>query len=445
MHKPSLRARALRSATVFAPWLVAATTLLVACGDPRDEPRPEPRTPGGKTAAATATATTSTTAAASSSAKPTGVGEEAAKAVTETKLNDRERATLAAQLDLLPAPCADVPATLAQCIVEKRECRTCKPAAELVARLVRAAVPATDLAEFYKKRFDAANVKTIDIGKSPSKGPDDAAVTIVEWADFQCPACKELRPAFDLALERFPGQVRVVYKFYQITGHDRALEAAHAAQAAHNQGKFWEMHTKLFDNPEALQRTDLRKYAREIGLDLEKFKTDFDSEETKKTVAADIKQADDLGLEGTPTLYVNGRLFAMNPFSPEFEHWIALEIEQSGQTPAKPTERYEELRKELGLDKLGADPGTSPIDSAIPESSASAAPTSSASAGPSAGAPASAKPAKPTPAPLPPPKPTAPAPTVPAPKPTAPAPAPAPTAPAPKAPAPAPAPAPNSP
>ncbi|NUP11597.1 MAG: thioredoxin domain-containing protein [Polyangiaceae bacterium] len=417
----------MRSSNLIAITIAFA---VAACGDPRNDPKPEPRTPGSNPVIATATASSTVASSApTSSAKPSSRGDEAAKLLDAAKkLNDREKTELVAQLDKLSAPCADTPVTLAECIVDKRSCATCKPAAELVARLVRGGVPSAELGEFYKMRFDPANVKTIDIGNAPSKGPDDAIVTIVEWADFQCPACREVRPAFELAMERFPGQVRVVYKYYRLTipGHERALDAALAAEAAHQQGKFWEMHKKLFDNGEHLERADLRKYAREIGLDLDKFKKDMDSEETKKTVEASIKQADELGLEGTPMIFVNGRRFELNPFSKEFEHWIALDIEQAGQKPAEPTEKYNEIRKAIGLDKLDEmEGGAGPLDSAAPATSASAEPpgSASASAGPATSAAAgSAKPAagsaKPAAGSAKPPKPT-PAPTA-----TAPAPAP---------------------
>lgn len=371
---------------------LAALALLAACGDPRNDPRPEPRTSGAKPVASATASNKPTPTTSASTAPATSFGEKALAELGGIKLNDREKTTFVAQLDRILSPCADTPVPLSQCLAEKRSCKLCKPAAELVGRMVRGGVSsAADFDAVYKARFDATIVKNIDVGKSPFKGPADAPVTIVEWADFQCPACQGLRPYLDLMQERFPGQVKIVYKFYQITGHDRALEAAHAAQAAHLQGKFWEMHKQLFDHKDALERSDFRKYARAIELDLEKFNKDFESEEVKNAVAADIKQANDLELDATPLIYVNGRKFVLEPFTIEFENWIKLAIEEAGAVPVEPTSKYADMAKELQfVTDPGAAPAPAPSDSASP---AGSAPAPSASAPASASASASAVPA----------------------------------------------------
>jgi thiol-disulfide isomerase/thioredoxin len=364
--------------------------LAAACGDPRNEPKPEPRTPGLKSATATATATVKASASASTSAAPaTKVGEQALAKLDVAKLNDRERADLVAQLDALTAPCKETPVPLSQCIVEKRDCAACRPAGDLLASLVRRGETITNRAEFYKMRFDPEAVKSIEIGESPSKGPADAAVTIVEWADFQCPGCQQMGPFLEAMVERFPGQVRVVYKFYHLSTHPQSLDSAHAAQAAHKQGKFWEMNQKLFENLENQSKSDLRKYAREIGLDLDKFKADLESEETKKIVAADMKAADELGLDSTPLIFINGRKFKdAGKFVQDFEAWLKLDIEMSGQKPAEATEKYKALAKLLQLEEEGGGDGKTPP----PGGSSDPAPSSSASAGPPVGS-ASAGPA----------------------------------------------------
>jgi hypothetical protein len=109
-------------------------------------------------------------------------------------LTAREKAEWAVQVNELLAPCPDVPVSIAQCVREKRACKTCLPAAQFMAKQVRRGLPKEARAEFYKMRFDPEAVKSIEIGESPSKGPADAAVTIVEWADFQCPGCQQMGP-----------------------------------------------------------------------------------------------------------------------------------------------------------------------------------------------------------------------------------------------------------
>jgi hypothetical protein len=196
-------------------------------------------------------------------------------------------------------------------------------------------------------------------------------------------------PFLEAMVERFPGQVRVVYKFYHLSTHPQSLDSAHAAQAAHKQGKFWEMNQKLFENLENQSKSDLRKYAREIGLDLDKFKADLESEETKKIVAADMKAADELGLDSTPLIFINGRKFKdAGKFVQDFEAWLKLDIVMSGQKPAEATEKYKALAKLLQLEEEGGGDGKTPP----PGGSGDPAPSSSASAGPPAGS-ASAGPA----------------------------------------------------
>lgn len=295
-------------------------------------------------------ASLSASSSASSSSKEVAApvdGEAVLTGLALANMNSREKSALIAALGKLPAPCADTPVSLTQCLTEKRSCKSCKPAAEFLGRMVTAGATDTDLAVVYKARFDPSIVQAVEVGKAPFKGPKDAVVTVVEFADFQCPGCREARAFLDLLLERFPNQVRVVYKYYQITGHDRSLEAAYAAHAAHLQGKFWQMHELLFAHPEGLARSDFTKYATDIGLDLAKFDAAFSSEDSKNAVAADIAQADKLGLEYTPLLFVNGRQMTLNPYSEELELWVELDIEQAGQVPAAPSAKYEAMAKTL--------------------------------------------------------------------------------------------------
>lgn len=335
---------------ILQKWGVAlcAAALLMGCAGRGDRKR------GDEDTGVSATRVTET----SESADPptrSAAPVESADPVTEAalvglslaELNPREKTSLAKAMNKLPSPCADTPVALSQCLTQKRSCKLCKPAAEFLGRMVAAGATDTDLDQVYNTRFDPTLIKTIEIGKAPFKGPKDAPVTVVEFADFQCPGCREVRHALELLLVRFPDQVRVVYKYYQISGHDRSLEAAYAAHAAHLQGKFWEMHELLFANKDALARSDFQKYAGGIGLDLQKFNAAFDSEATKKVVAADIAQADTLGLEYTPLLYVNGREMTLNPFTEELERWVQLEIEQAGQVPAEPSAKYQAMAKEL--------------------------------------------------------------------------------------------------
>ena len=346
------------------------------------------------------------------SAKPTASGSSSALPVIRVKsphadaamgtldtakLNDREKEELRLQLGEAMSPCPDVPVSLAQCLAEKRECKLCKPAGDILTRSVRAGLPPNESVSLIALRFDPKNVKEIALGNAPLKGPADAPITLIEYADFECPFCAAIVPVIDLLMERFPNQIRIAYKTYALPGHPHAPEAAYAALAAYRQGKFWEMQRTLFDNQQQLEKKDLFRYARQLDLDFTQFKKDFEDPELRKALQDDITQGDAAGVAGTPTIFVNNRQVPMEklaPFYAEFEEWIRLELELSGKTPAEPTAKYHTMKKEL-MDAAGEE-GAVPEGSASPSAAPSAGAPPSASAAPSvapsAGPDASSKP-----------------------------------------------------
>ncbi len=147
----------------------------------------------------------------------------------------------------------------------------------------------------------------IKIGNSFTKGPKDAAVTIVEWSDFQCPFCAQAKDLVHQILDAYPKDVQVVFKNYPLPFHQNAMPAAKAAIAAGKQGKFWEMHDKLFENFKTLSQEKYEEWAKELGLDVAKFKTDMESPETAAQVTAEMKEAGEVGVRGTPSFFINGK------------------------------------------------------------------------------------------------------------------------------------------
>ncbi|MBL8743245.1 MAG: thioredoxin domain-containing protein [Myxococcales bacterium] len=295
-------------------------------------------------------------------------------------LSERERSELISDLDATIAPCADSPVPLSQCLAEKRACPACKTAGLMLGRMIHAGAPRTDRQAMYTARFDPKGVVKLEVGESPTKGPADAPVTIFEWADFECPHCALIAIVLELMQERFPGQIRVVYKFYALPSHTHALDAAFAARAAHKQDKFWEMNQIMFENQDKLEKKDLLVYAQKVGLDQEKFVADFDDKKTKEFVAADMKQGDDLGLDGTPMLFCNGRkmpLEKLQPLLPELEAWLKSEIEAAGKTPAQATARYAQMMAELAPPAPSSSASAGP-SAPPPEAPPSAAPSTSA-------------------------------------------------------------------
>ncbi len=141
----------------------------------------------------------------------------------------------------------------------------------------------------------------------PAKGPAAAPVTVVLFSDFQCPFCSRVGPTLKQIEQAYPSNVRITWKHLPLAFHANALPAAKAADAARAQGKFWEMHDRLFAGQQALSDAAYVQNAKELGLDAGRFQKDAASEATAKRIAEDQQLAGSAGATGTPTLFVNCR------------------------------------------------------------------------------------------------------------------------------------------
>jgi len=150
------------------------------------------------------------------------------------------------------------------------------------------------------------NPTKVNLGSSPSKGPDNAPITIVEFSDFECPFCARGKESIDAVKAQFGDKVRVVFKNMPLAFHKNAEPAAAAALAAGEQGKFWEMREVLFQNQRGLTEDLFVKTAKEMGLDVDRFKKDMKSDSVKKQIEEDKAEAARLGVRGTPNFFVNG-------------------------------------------------------------------------------------------------------------------------------------------
>jgi protein-disulfide isomerase len=147
----------------------------------------------------------------------------------------------------------------------------------------------------------------ITIDGDPMKGPSTAKVTVVEFSDFQCPYCAKAVGDVNAVMAKFPKDVRVIFKQFPLDTHSQAELAAEAALSAQAQGKFWEMHDKMYANFRAINRDKIFAWAKELGLDMKRFQTDLDSHKYAARVASEEKQGEDAGVEGTPTFFIDGR------------------------------------------------------------------------------------------------------------------------------------------
>ena len=148
----------------------------------------------------------------------------------------------------------------------------------------------------------------------PEKGNPKAVVTIVEFTDFECPSCARQHPVLERIVSEFKDQVRLVVRDFPLSQHANARKAAEAAEAAREQGKYWEYAGVLFRNQSALSVDKLRQYATELGLDRAKFDASLDSSKFAEKIQRDLFDGRKLGINGTPTLYINGKRLADNSY-----------------------------------------------------------------------------------------------------------------------------------
>jgi protein-disulfide isomerase len=157
---------------------------------------------------------------------------------------------------------------------------------------------------------------SVDATGSASRGPENAPVTIVEFSEFQCPFCRRVLPALREVEERYRGRVRLVFRHFPLARHRDAPKAAEASECARDQGRFWEMHDRLFANAERLATADLKGHARAIGLDGPAFDGCLDSGRHGERWRRDLADAESYGASGTPMFFINGRLVSgAQPFA----------------------------------------------------------------------------------------------------------------------------------
>ncbi len=165
--------------------------------------------------------------------------------------------------------------------------------------------PAIDFNKIYK----------LPVANSPIKGSEKAPVTIVEFSDFQCPYCANLQPTLRDVLNAYPKEVRLVFKHYPLPFHPQAMNAVKAAEAAREQGKFWEMHDLIFNNFNKLTEQSFGDFAQQLGLNMEKFSADFTSGKYDQQIQQDMMLARSSDVNGTPTLFINGKRMQSRGFN----------------------------------------------------------------------------------------------------------------------------------
>ena len=180
----------------------------------------------------------------------------------------------------------------------------------------------------------------VPANSGPSIGPKNAPVTIVEYSDFECYYCNKASKTLKLIAKRYKNRVRIVYKHYPLGFHKNAHLAAQASMAAHAQGKFWPYHDKLFANFRSLNKAKFIQFAKELKLDVARFKKELNSGKYKKVVDANIREAAKFGVRGTPNFFVNGvKIGGALPFG-SFKKYIDRDLRIARRHARKGVKNY---------------------------------------------------------------------------------------------------------
>lgn len=255
--------------------------------------------------------------------------------VDTSALTQREKKEWSSYVSEFLSPCPSAPVPIAQCVKEKRDCSGCLPAAKYVMKGVKDGMTREQVEKIYKNRFDPAMVHQIDLTGSPWQGaPEGAPITLVEFADFQCPHCGETAPKLDALVNQRKNDIHFVFKNYVLGKFPNSENAARAAIAAGKQNKFWEMHHLIYANQHKLDQAGLDGFAAQLNLDVTRLHADMQLPETQDRINKDHKLGEDLKIEGTPSMFINGRAYDGRQ---DLNEWMDLEIQMQGGKPTPPT------------------------------------------------------------------------------------------------------------
>ncbi len=155
----------------------------------------------------------------------------------------------------------------------------------------------------------------VELGDAPVRGPRNAPVTIIEFADYQCPYCQKVHPELKQLQQEFPGKVAIAFKDFPLSIHDHAAKAAEASRCAREQGKYWEYHDMLFEG-KGLDKDQLQQYARNLNLDTTSFESCLNSGKEAAGIEKDMAEGKLLGIVQTPGFTINGHfLLGAVPYS----------------------------------------------------------------------------------------------------------------------------------
>lgn len=282
-------------------------------------------------------------------------GLERVTATLEEGVIDTTKEAQSIRQDLEVVTARAVKAEAAQSVLEERIESLETALARIDAKLDAPApvLPPTEPVAVKPGRPDPADRYRVPVGRSASKGSADAKVTLVMITDFECPFCKRAQPTIRALERRYGSDLRIVVKHNPLAFHKQARPAALAAEAAHEQGKFWELHELLYENNRSLSDKDILGWAKKAGCEMSRFRSDQSKAALARRVDDDIALARRVGARGTPAFFVNGRFLSGAQAESAFATVIDEELAEADRRIASGTPQdllYETLMK-------GAKPG----------------------------------------------------------------------------------------
>ncbi len=254
---------------------------------------------------------------------------DALPGVDDSALSQDEKRELHRIVDAVNSPCGAA-MSISRCLREGAACPACRLAARYAVRLLAEGYPADGARELVRLRFGADTAVQLSNEGCAFRGAAMARVTIHEFADFECPHCRQAHETFDRLFEdpSIAQSVRLCYRFFPLTGHENARPAARAAVAAMNQGKFWEMAGLLYHHQASLSPAKYLEFAGRIGLDAARFAADLELPATDARVQRDRDEGERVEIEGTPAIFVNGRRYEASPDLDSIRTYIREELER---------------------------------------------------------------------------------------------------------------------
>lgn len=226
--------------------------------------------------------------------------------------------------------------TVLQCLSGKNPDKTAVRFANFGAYLVSKGVPARSLGVLTKERAKFINdpaTQAFTYKNSPSLGSEKAKIVIAEFAEFKCTYCVALSPVLKKIVADSNGMVRLYFKHFPLKNHPGTFFSSKAAQAAHEQGKFWGMYDLLYKDFNKQGMEDVLGYARTLGMDVERYKKDLEDPSVEAIVERDKMEGVRAKVIGTPTLFINGRLYYLRHEEDFLKDMINEEAERLGLEP----------------------------------------------------------------------------------------------------------------